>query len=48
LILKKRKKMKKIDNLLKPFLSLFKHDCKNCPGCTGKSINIKIVHKEKK
>jgi len=40
--------MKTINNLLKPFLSLFKHDCQKCPGCSGKFIKIKMVHKEKK
>jgi len=37
----------KVRDLIKPILPIFKHDCKNCPGCSEKSIQIKIVHKNK-
>jgi len=37
----------KITNLIKRILSITQHDCKNCPGCSEKSIQIKMVHKNK-
>jgi hypothetical protein len=36
----------KITNLIKRILSMTKDRCKNCPGCSEKSIKIKMVRKE--
>lgn len=34
--------------LLKLLESFFKHDCKNCLGCSQKDNHIKIAYKERK